>query len=113
MSYYQHHLFFCTHLRAHGKTCCGSKQAEAYREYAKQKLKKRDCHKVGCMRVNKAGCFNRCNEGPVLVIYPQGIWYRYETYSDIDEIIEQHLLKGQLVPRLLLPDHPPCVPDEK
>ena len=55
------------------------------------------------MRVNKAGCLDRCAGGPVLVVYPEGVWYSFIDNSDIDEIIESHLKHGVVVERLLLP----------
>ncbi len=102
MAYFQRHLFFCTNLRKNGKRCCAAGNAEDLRDYAKQKLKKLGLHGPGQFRVNTAGCLDRCEEGPVLVIYPEGAWYRYSTDKDIDEIIEQHVLNGQKVTRLLL-----------
>lgn len=77
--------------------------AEKLRDYAKQKLKKLGLHGTGQHRINTSGCLGRCEEGPVLVIYPEGVWYSYKTYNDIDEIIEKHLINGQIVDRLLLP----------
>ncbi|KGM08052.1 Ferredoxin, 2Fe-2S [Methylophaga thiooxydans] len=67
------------------------------RDYAKQRVKELKLKKV---RVNNAGCLNRCKLGPMLVIYPEGIWYRYENKEDIDEIIESHLIQGEIVERL-------------
>ena len=52
------------------------------------------------VRINKAGCLDRCEEGPVMVIYPQGTWYTYVDKEDIDEIIDQHLVGGKVVDRL-------------
>jgi (2Fe-2S) ferredoxin len=52
------------------------------------------------VRVQKAGCLDRCEEGPVAVVYPEGIWYRYVDTSDIDEIIDSHLVGGTPVERL-------------
>lgn len=106
MAYYQKHIFFCTNLREPSKRCCGANQTVELRDYAKQKLKKMGLHGVGEYRVNNAGCLGRCEDGPVLVIYPEEVWYSYKTHNDIDEIIEQHLLKGQIVSRLLLPSEP-------
>ena len=54
------------------------------------------------MRINNAGCLDRCEQGPVMVIYPEETWYTYIDNEDLDEIIEKHLLKGQKVFRLLL-----------
>jgi (2Fe-2S) ferredoxin len=55
---------------------------------------------AGKVRVNKAGCLDRCDEGPCLVVYPEGTWYTYVDQDDIDEIVDQHLVKGQVVERL-------------
>lgn len=94
---YDQHLFFCTHCRDDGSASCGPHGAQQMRDYAKQRVKEL---KIKRVRVNTAGCLNRCNIGPVLVIYPQGVWYRYDSKEDIDEIIESHLLQGNIVPRL-------------
>jgi len=107
MAFYQYHVFFCTNLRKSGAQCCGQGQADELREYAKKQLKKQGLHRAGKIRVNQASCFDRCALGPVLVIYPQGIWYHYQNQQDIDEIIEQHLKQGKIVQRLLLSDIPP------
>lgn len=106
MPFFEYHCFFCTNHRENGKQCCAQGNAQALRDYAKQQLKKRGLHGVGKCRVNNAGCLDRCSEGPVLVIYPEGIWYSYKTHHDIDEIIEKHLIKGEIVHRLLLSDAP-------
>lgn len=95
--FYQYHLFFCTHERSDGSACCQQHGAQAMRDYAKQRVKELKLPKV---RVNNAGCLNRCGLGPMLVIYPEGTWYQYQTKEDIDEIIESHLQGGKLVDRL-------------
>lgn len=107
MPYFQYQLFFCTNLRKNGKRCCAQGGAEELREYAKQRLKKLGLHRAGECRTNTCSCLDRCDEGPVLVIYPQGVWYQYKTTQDIDEIIEQHILQGKVVERLLLSPNPP------
>ena len=56
----------------------------------------------GAVRVNKAGCLDRCAGGPVAVVYPEGVWYTFVDASDIDEIVDTHLVGGQVVERLLL-----------
>jgi len=78
--------------------------AEKLRDYAKQKLKKLNLHGEGLHRINSSGCLGRCEDGPVLVIYPDGVWYSYKTHQDIDEIIEKHLQRGEIVTRLRLQD---------
>jgi len=55
------------------------------------------------VRVNQAGCMNRCSGAPVAVVYPEGVWYSYVDASDIDEIVDSHLRDGRVVERLLLP----------
>ena len=99
MSYYKHHVFFCTNQRE-GKACCQDHNAQALRDYAKDKVKQLGLAGPGGVRVNSAGCLDRCAEGPVIVIYPQETWYTYVDREDIDEIIEQHLQNGQVVARL-------------
>ena len=63
-------------------------------------MKQLNMNGQGKVRINKAGCLDRCEEGPVLVIYPQGTWYTYVDKEDIDEIIDTHLVGGQIVDRL-------------
>lgn len=72
------------------------------RDYAKARVKALDLAGEGKVRVNTAGCLDRCELGPVIVVYPQETWYTYVDTDDIDEIIEQHLKNGQIVERLLL-----------
>ena len=54
----------------------------------------------GQVRVNKAGCLDRCSAGPLMVVYPQGTWYSYVDANDIDEIIDRHIVGGEVVERL-------------
>jgi (2Fe-2S) ferredoxin len=70
------------------------------RDYAKARIKELGLAGRGRVRVNNAGCLDRCEEGPVVVIYPEGTWYTYVDREDIDEIIEQHLVHGRTVDRL-------------
>jgi (2Fe-2S) ferredoxin len=107
VAYYQYQLFFCINQRSAGKRCCAEGNTEALRDYAKQRLKKLGLHSAGLCRANTSSCLGRCDEGPVLVIYPEGVWFQYHTTQDIDEIIEQHIQHGNVVKRLLLPAKPP------
>ena len=101
MSYYNYHVFFCTNQRESGKPCCNNHDAQKMRDYVKGRVKKlgitSDENRI---RINSAGCMDRCDSGPVLVIYPEGTWYTYVDESDLDEIIEEHLLHGREVERL-------------
>jgi (2Fe-2S) ferredoxin len=100
MSYYRHHVFFCTNQRDDGAKCCADLNAQAMRDYAKKRMKSLDQHGAGACRINSAGCLDRCSEGPVIVVYPDETWYTYVDQHDIDEIIDRHLLGGEIVERL-------------
>ncbi|MGR9051906.1 MAG: (2Fe-2S) ferredoxin domain-containing protein [Gammaproteobacteria bacterium] len=100
MSYFKHHVFFCTNQRDDGLACCGDHDADALRQYAKEKVKSLDLNGCGKCRINSAGCMDRCSRGPVMAVYPEGVWYTYTNQADVDEIIEQHLQNGRIVDRL-------------
>ncbi|AOU99468.1 2Fe-2S ferredoxin [Acidihalobacter yilgarnensis] len=100
MSYYERHVFFCTNQREGGKACCGDHGSAELRAYAKERTKELAIAGAGRVRVNIAGCMGRCEEGPVLVVYPEGVWYTYEDKADLDEIIEEHLQHGRIVDAL-------------
>ena len=101
MNFYKYHIFFCLNKREDGEQCCSDFDAEPIFNYMKKKIKSLNLNGPNKFRVNRGGCFDRCYEGPLMVIYPQGIWYRYSSQEDIDEIISNHLLKGEIVKRLL------------
>lgn len=100
MTYYQKHVFFCVNQRKDGEACCNDHNAQAMRDYAKDRINALNLSGKGKIRINNAGCLDRCNEGPVIVIYPDDVWYTYVDHEDIDEIIEEHLLSGRIVERL-------------
>lgn len=100
MSYFKHHVFFCTNQRQAGENCCNNYRAEEMRAYAKDKIKELKLSGKGRIRINNAGCLDRCDDGPVLVVYPDEIWYTYVDKADIDEIITEHLQHGRVVERL-------------
>jgi (2Fe-2S) ferredoxin len=104
MSYFTHHVFFCLNQRPDGQACCANLGAQQAFEHCKERVKTLGLAGVGQVRVNRAGCLDRCAQGPVLVIYPEGVWYTYVDQLDIDEIIEEHLRNGRIVERLRLAD---------
>lgn len=104
-SYFQRHIFFCTNERANGDACCAQHDAVAAFERCKAQVKAAGLAGPGQVRVNKAGCLDRCAAGPVAVVYPEAVWYSYVDATDIDEIVESHLKNGQVVERLLTPAH--------
>ena len=100
MSYFNHHVFFCCNQREGDRACCNKHGAQALRDYAKKRVKELGLAGPAKARINQAGCLDRCEEGPVIVVYPEGVWYTYVDREDIDEIIEEHLLHGRVVERL-------------
>lgn len=102
VSFYQYHVFFCTNSRDNGAQCCEQCNATEIRNYAKAKIKELGLSGQGNIRINSAGCLDRCELGPVLVVYPEETWYSYLDREDIDEIIEKHLINGEIVERLLI-----------
>lgn len=99
MSYFKHHVFVCTNEREDG-SCCASLGAKTARAYLKNRCKALGIHGHGQVRINSAGCLDRCTQGPVMVIYPEETWYTYVDNDDLDEIITRHLMQNQIVERL-------------
>jgi len=105
--FYAEHVFVCTNRRpaGHPRGCCADKNAEELRDYMKGRAKELGLKDV---RINSAGCLDRCELGPTMVIYPEGVWYGYRSKADIDEILETHVRGGGRVTRLMLmPDQRP------
>lgn len=100
MSYYSRHVFFCCNQRANGDPCCNDHDSRAMRDYAKDRVKRLGLDGPGRIRINQSGCLDRCKEGPVMVVYPEAVWYTYVDREDVDEIIEEHLVHGRIVERL-------------
>ena len=101
--HYRKHIFCCVNERApdHPRSCCKARGSVELREYMKKRARELG---VDDVRVNNAGCLERCELGPTMVIYPDGIWYHYESESDVDEILESHVLHDMPVDRLRLRD---------
>lgn len=102
-SYYERHIFFCLNERKNGEECCAQHRAQAGFDRCKMQVKAAGLAGPGKVRVNKAGCLDRCAAGPVAVVYPEAVWYTYVDLDDIDEIVESHLKHGKVVERLLTP----------
>ncbi len=99
--YYRSHVFCCTNERVagHPRGCCMDKGAITLRNYMKARAKDLGLEGV---RVNASGCLDRCELGPTMVIYPEGVWYACKTKADIDAVLEQHLVAGGRVAHLML-----------
>ena len=100
-NFYQIHVFCCINERpkGHRRGSCADKNSKRLTDYMC-----RLCMSMGALRVriNHSGCLNRCEMGPSMVIYPDGIWYRYNSEADIKEIVDKHVLRGKPVKRLLI-----------
>jgi len=98
---YRLHLFICTHQRPEGerRRGCGDLGGAAARDHLKSRAKALGLDDV---RINSAGCLGRCESGPLLVVYPDAVWYRFDSLADLDEILDRHLSRGQRVDRLWL-----------
>lgn len=97
MSYYRRHAFFCTNERTDGRACCQDHDADAIREYAKKRLREAGVTGPDGVRANASGCLGRCSEGPVIAVYPEGVWYTYLSRDDVDRIVDEHLINGRIV----------------
>ncbi len=102
-SYYERHIFFCLNERKNGEECCARHGAQEGFDRCKSQIKDAGLSGPGKVRVNKAGCLDRCAAGPVAVVYPEAVWYTFVDNDDIDEIVESHLKNGKVVERLLIP----------
>ena len=80
--------------------CCAKLGAVEAQTYAKDRIGQLKLKGQGKVRINKAGCMDRCDEGPVLVVYPEAVWHQYVDTDDIEEIIQEHLVNGRIVERL-------------
>ncbi len=100
-AYYERHVFVCTNQRpdGHPRGCCLDKGSVELRTYIKERAKAMGLERV---RINAAGCLDRCELGPTMVIYPEGIWYTVKNQADADEILEAHVRDGGRVDRLML-----------
>lgn len=99
--FYKRHVFVCMNERpeGHERGSCARKGAVQLRNYMKARAKEIGLDRI---RINQAGCLDRCELGPTMVIYPEGVWYRCETAEDIDEVLNEHLVNGRRVERLML-----------
>jgi (2Fe-2S) ferredoxin len=98
--YYDKHVFVCVNKRDDGRPCCMDRGAVTAQKHAKRRIKEMNLNGQGKIRINQSGCLDRCEEGPVMVVYPEGTWYTYVDTEDIDEIIDSHLVGGKVVERL-------------
>jgi (2Fe-2S) ferredoxin len=101
--YFAAHIFVCCNRRpdGHRRGSCAARGSERLRDYMKARAKELGLKHV---RVNAAGCLDRCELGPCVVIYPEGVWYRVNSPADVDAVLAGHVEAGGRVPALML-DH--------
>jgi len=99
---FQRHVFVCVNARPPGalKPSCGHQGAEEVRAALKKAIEERGLKKE--IRISGSGCLDACFQGPSIVVYPEGVWYAKATPADVDEIVEEHLVGGRPVERLLM-----------
>lgn len=105
MSGFKHHIFICINQRPKGdpRGCCADNRSVELHAFFKQEVQRLGLK--GIVRANKAGCLDHCEYGPSVVIYPEGVWYWVGNEADVTEIMERHVVQGELVERLLMPGH--------
>jgi len=99
--YFARHVFICTNQRAegHSRGCCMEKGSLKLRNYLKSRVKELG---LSGLRINTAGCLDRCALGPTMVVYPEGVWYHFSSTDDLEEILQNHLIANGRVGRLML-----------
>lgn len=109
LNFYKKHVFICENYRDDGRRCChgGGKSLDNNAiSLLRRYLKQQSAHGKGKIRINRAGCFDLCQMGPVMVVYPDNIWYRYDSFDDLKRIADQHLINDCIVSDLVLSFQP-------
>ena len=106
MPTFQRHVFVCVNERPadHPRGSCKARGGAEVRDALKKALSARGVKAE--VRANNAGCLDQCEQGITVVVYPEQVWYGHVTLADVDELVERHLLGGEVVERLMLPDQP-------
>ena len=101
--YYRSHVFVCCNRRpdGHPRGSCAAKGSEKLRSYMKARAKELG---LSATRINTSLCLDRCEHGPCVVVYPEGVWYRVSSTADVDAVLEHHVRDGARIPALMLPE---------
>lgn len=104
MKRFEKHIFVCENLRpaGHPKGCCAEKNSPEIKELFKKRIKELGLNIN--VRVNSAGCLDACEYGVTVVVYPEQIWYGKVRIDDVEEIIQQHIIKNSPVERIKITD---------
>lgn len=98
MEPYRHHVFVCTQQKPEGVPSCPSNGAQAVLDALGPAIMTAGIDDD--VQVTTCGCMGLCEEGPVLIVYPEGVWYRKVKTEDVPEIVKSHLAGGKIVTRL-------------
>lgn len=101
-AFFDAHVFVCCNRRpdGHPRGSCAASGSERLRDYMKARAKELGLSRV---RINSAGCLDRCELGPCVVIYPEGVWYRVGSPADVDRVLAEHVQAGGRAAELMLP----------
>jgi (2Fe-2S) ferredoxin len=104
MAKFKHHVFICINEREESasRASCANGGSEKLKSAFKDAIK--DAGLKGKARANELGCLDQCEHGPVVVVYPDAVWYGFVHVRDVEEIVKEHLLRGRPVERLRLAD---------
>ena len=104
MKRFERHIFICENKRpeGHPRGCCSEKNSPEIKELFKKRIKELGVNTN--VRANSAGCMDACEHGVTVVVYPEQIWYGKVTVADVEEIIQEHIIKNIPVERLKIKD---------
>lgn len=104
MKRFDKHIFICENQREenHPRGSCAAKNSAELTNKFKTRLKELGLNSA--IRANKSGCLDACEFGPIVLVYPEQIWYGGVKLEDVEEIIQEHLIKNKPVERLLIKD---------
>ena len=102
MAPFEQHLFICTNQRPadHPRGSCTPDGNDDLQKAFKKALAEHGLNRR--IRANKSGCLDQCEKGPTVVVYPENVWYGRVTEGDVIEIVEEHIIGGRPVTRLLM-----------